>query len=46
MRMRARAVESRKREPVTVVAPPRKWRSIRGVCQRAPFRGVANRHGR
>src|SRR2546422_3771885 len=33
MRMRARAVTSRNWEPVTVVAPPRKWISIRAVSQ-------------
>src|SRR5438093_284192 len=33
MRMRARSVTSRNWEPVTVVAPPRKWISIRAVSQ-------------
>src|SRR5436309_3757668 len=32
IRTRARPVSSRYWEPVTVVAPPRKWRSICGVC--------------
>ena len=41
MRTRARSVTSRNCEPVTVVAPPRKWMSIARYGDRAPARARA-----
>ena len=40
MRTRARPVSSRNCEPVTVVAPPRKWMSIGRIVPRRRVAGI------